>query len=219
MTLRSNFLTAGSATVNVVEQRPTAGSMAHYITAEGRPGALIAALYPVYYKADTLIDVQTLLPHRGSIYRDERGKRRHAIVTFDWPARTARFEVRTGEPATVTSQHDEKVPADAQDALSAIFLLRATALASGTRLTLPIVVNGRVYRVEMAVTAREQVACGLGQVDAWRVTPTLLDATDRAAGHDMAIWISSDARRLPIKLQGALAFGNFSLTLSSARTR
>lgn len=212
----SNLLTAGSATIRVVDKRTDSGAAAYYITAEGRPTGFIAALYPIYYKADTLLESRTLLPHRSSIYSDEKGKRRYRIVTFDRKTGTLRYEVQSGDPLRVTSQQNDKLPLQAQDALSAIFGLRAAALAVGTKLTMPIVVNGHVYRVEMAVTGRDTVQCGLGRVDAWRITPTLLDARDRNDGRDMAIWISTDTRRLPVKLQGALAVGTFTLTLTGA---
>ena len=39
--------------------------------------ALVAKLYPLYYKLDTLLETTTLLPQRGSIYSEEGS--RHAI--------------------------------------------------------------------------------------------------------------------------------------------
>ena len=62
----STFLTAGTATVSVKEKKPSYGSTAYYIVAEGRPTPLLSKLYSLYYKADTLLDVYTLLPQRGS---------------------------------------------------------------------------------------------------------------------------------------------------------
>jgi hypothetical protein len=88
-------------------------------------------------------------------------------------------------------------------------------LTAGAATLMPVVVNGQVYRVLMTVVARESVRCGLGEVNAWRVTPTLVDERDREDGRDMVIWISDDARRLPLKLQGEMPVGAFVLTLNS----
>jgi hypothetical protein len=213
----SNLLTAGTTTVSVRDKRASLGSTAYYVTAEGRPGSLMAAIYPIYYKADTLLDTTTLLPQRGSIYSDEKGRRKLRVTAFDQRARSVHYEVQSGDPAKVTSQSDQAVPAQAHDALSAILFLRTIPLDGGATQTLPIVVNGHVYRVQVTVGGRERVRCGLGDVEAWRLTPTILDETDRADGGDMALWISTDARRLPLKLQAALPVGTFVLTLSSAR--
>src|SRR4051812_1257940 len=53
----SNYLVAGSAVSRVVEKRPASNSSgAYYIVAEGRPLPLIARIYALYYKMDSLID-------------------------------------------------------------------------------------------------------------------------------------------------------------------
>ena len=64
----SSYLTAGNATVSVQEKKPSFNSVAYYIVAEGRPTPLLSKLYTLYYKADTLLDVYSLLPQRGSLY-------------------------------------------------------------------------------------------------------------------------------------------------------
>src|SRR5215210_7455147 len=76
----SSYLTAGTATLSIREKKPSYGSVAYYAVAEGRATGLVAALYHVYYKADTLLDVYSLLPQRGSIYGEE-GRRRRMRAT------------------------------------------------------------------------------------------------------------------------------------------
>jgi Protein of unknown function (DUF3108) len=211
----SGMLTAGTITVTTHDRRPSFGSTAFYMTAEGRPTGFVAALYPVYYKADTLLDTTTLLPHQGSLYSDEKGRRRYRLARFDQAARSVHYEFQSLDPMKVLSQSD--LPATrAHDALSVVFALRTMALSPGASTLMPVVVNGHVYQVLMKVDGRERVRSGLGDLDAWRLTPTLVDERDREDGRDMAIWISADARRLPLKLQGQLPVGAFVLSLSAA---
>jgi hypothetical protein len=108
------------------------------------------------------------------------------------------------------------MPADTQDALSAIFLLRSKALASGARYEVPVFLNGKVHAVELRVSGRERVQSGLGEVDAWRVTAASTADADSGLGDGLAIWISTDSRRLPVKLQATLPVGAFILTLTQA---
>src|SRR5262245_19107873 len=63
----SSFLTAGTAVMTVTEKKPSFNSTAYYIVAEGKPNALVARLYTLYYKMDTLLDSYTLLSQRGSL--------------------------------------------------------------------------------------------------------------------------------------------------------
>src|SRR4029453_6686199 len=46
----SALLTAGKVVAEVKEKKPSYGSTAYYVVAEGRPTLFFAKLYPVYYK-------------------------------------------------------------------------------------------------------------------------------------------------------------------------
>src|SRR6185295_10975987 len=52
----SAYVTAGTAVATVKEKKPSFNSTAYYIVAEGRPTPLVAKLYSLYYKLDTLLD-------------------------------------------------------------------------------------------------------------------------------------------------------------------
>lgn len=209
----SSYLTAGTATVTVREKRASYGSQAYHIVAEGRPTPLLSKLYTLYYKADTLLDAYSLLPQRGSVYSEEGSDRRTKTLSFNQGARTAVYEVQTA----TNVRRDLKLPPYSQDALSAIYVLRALPLKPGASISMPVSDSGRAYRVQVTVGAPEDVKSGIGTVRAWRVTPAIFDERGRPTGRSMALWMSDDARRLPVKLQADLAVGSFQLTLREAR--
>lgn len=209
----SSYLTAGTATAVVKEKRPSFGSVAYYIVAEGRPTPLLSRLYTLYYKVDTLLDAYTLLPQRGSVYSEEGRRRRMKITRFDHPGRRAEYEVRT---ATIVKR-DVPLQPYAQDALSALYVLRAVPLKEGGRMTMPIADNGETYRLELLVKGRETVACGLGKLQAWRIIPTIRNENGEPEGRGLSVWFSDDVRRLPVRLEADLAVGSFNLVLREAR--
>src|SRR4051794_19207189 len=88
----SSFVTAGTAVSTVKEKRPSFNSTAYYIVAEGRPTPLVAKLYTIYYKLDTLLDSYTLLPQRGSVYSEEGSRHRFKVSRFDHTAHKVFFE-------------------------------------------------------------------------------------------------------------------------------
>ena len=142
----SDVVTAGTATVTVRERRPSFGSTAWYIVAEGRPAPLLSKLYTLYYKADTLLDTRTLLPQRGSVFSQEGRRQRMKETQFDHPARRAVFQMRT----RTTVQEDQQLNGQpTHDPLSAIQL-------------------GQPF------------------------------------GEGLALWVSDDARRVPVRLQARL---------------
>lgn len=209
----STSLVAGSAVVRVVERRPSLGSTAYYIVAEGRPAQLLASLYNLYYKMDTLLETFTLLPQRTSLYSEEGSNRRTAVTRFDRPARKAFFDVQDEAPL----QAAVDIPLQTQDGLSALYVLRTMTFRTGDTFTLPVLDEGLLYNLRMAVGASEPVRVPLGQVTAWNVTVSISDSEGRPVGSDAAVWISTDARRLPVRLQAKLAVGDFVLALREAQ--
>jgi len=81
---------------------------------------------------------------------------------------------------------------------------------------MPVSINGETYRVRVIASTREPVSCGVGTVMAWKLIPTLLDTQGEPEAQNMALWISDDARRLPVLMQADFAVGTFKLTLRSA---
>lgn len=209
----ADLLTAGTATTTVRAKRPLDGTVAYDLAAEGRPMPLLANLYRLAYTVDATLDAYTLLPLRGSI-RGEEGRRvRTKTTTFDRRARTATYEVAT---ATHTST---RVPVTAAtvDALSAFYLLRSIPPRPGGRMDLSVTDSGVVYTLSATVDARDTVETGIGRVPAWRVTPRLLDAKGAPAiSRRVTLWISDDARRLPVRLETELPVGRFDLRLRDA---
>jgi hypothetical protein len=210
----SSFLTAATATVTVREKRSSFGSVAYYIVAEGQPTSLVASLYKLYYKVDTLLDAFTLLSQRGSLYSKEGNRQRMRSTRFDRAAQTAQYDVQSGSTTMKTDgQQTLPLPPDTQDALSALFVLRTLDFKPGLTLTMPVSLNSETYRVKVTVGERETITSGAGALRCWKLTPSVLDAAGKPEAAGFTIWISDDARRLPVLLQAGLPVGRFGLTL------
>ena len=52
----------------------------------------------------------------------------------------------------------------------------------------------------------------IGEAAAWKLKLAIADAAGKPQGRNIALWMSDDARRLPMKLQAELPIGSFSLT-------
>jgi hypothetical protein len=190
----SSYITAGTAVATVESKQPSGGSTVYRIVAEGRPLPLIAKLYPLYYRVDTLLDAYTLLPQRASLYVEEGARK-----------------------VTRATQFDRKAQPLAQDVLSALYTVRASTLEPGRQITMPVLENGVTHSVRIGIGRPETVRTRFGAIDGWRLALTAVDNKGQPAGRNMAIWISTDARRLPLKLQADLPVGNFNLTLREVR--
>ncbi|MBA2355652.1 MAG: DUF3108 domain-containing protein, partial [Acidobacteria bacterium] len=209
----SDYLTAGSATFTVRDKRPSFGSTAYYLVAEGQPTSLMSRLYKVYYKADTLLDVYTLLPQRGSVFSQENGRQRMKETRFDQSRRAATFQMRT---ATTMTQ-DQALPGPTHDGLSALMAMRTMTFGPGARTSFSVSDSGYLYRVTASITGKETLQTGIGSLPAWKIVPAIQDTRGQVVGRGLAVWVSDDARRLPLRIQAQLPVGSFVLTLREAR--
>lgn len=208
----SSYLTAGTATVTVVEKKPSFNSVAYYVVAEGQPTPLLSKLYTLYYKADTLVDAYSLLPQRGSLYVKEGRRQRMKTTTFNQPAKTAKYEVKTATQVERTLS----LPAYTQDALSALYVLRSIPMKPGEKFNMPVTDAGDIYKVQMQIGGVEPVKTGLGTINGMKVVPVVTMAKGTPP-RGLALWLSDDTRRLPLKIEAQLAVGRFTVTLRSAR--
>ena len=209
----SSFITAGTAAATIKEKKASFNSTAYYIVAEGRPTPIVAKLYSFYYKLDTLLDSYTLLPQRGSVYSEEGSRHRLKVTRFDHATHKAFFEYQT----TGTSETSFAVPPYTQDLLSAIYVLRAVPLKAGDRMTMPVSDNGSNYKLQVDVGPSERVRTPFGESTAWKLKLGIFDPTGHPQGRNVSIWISDDARRLPVRVQGELPVGTFNLNLRDAK--
>lgn len=209
----SSFIVAGTAVTSVLEKKRSGNSTAYYVVVEGRPVPLVARLYSLYYKMDSFIDAYGLLSQRGSLYSEEGSKRRTTTTRFDRPRGRAFFEQQT--ETTVSGEF--VVPPQTQDGLAAFYALRGRAFKAGQRLTIPIADSGALYTTAVEVGAPEMVTVPLGQMNAWKLKLAITDAAKQPVWKDIALWISNDARRLPVKIVAELPVGAFVLTLREAR--
>ena len=210
----SNYLVAGSAVTRVVEKRPSFNSTAYYIVAEGKPIPLIARFYSLYYKMDSLLDSFSSLSQRTTLYTEEGADKRYASTQFNRSTKRASFEWKAG---TQTMTDELVIPANVQDGLATLYTLRGRTFRTGEKVSVPVTDDGTLYTVNFEVGAPEPITVPLGSVTAWNLRVTILDATNAAVGNNVRAWISTDARRLPVRLQADLPVGNFALALRSAQ--
>ena len=207
----SNYLVAGTATSRVVERRSSYDSTAYYLVAEGKPIPFVARFYSVYYKMDALLDTFSTLSQRTSLYTEEGARKIYSATLFNRSTERAHFE----QQYQPTLQFP--IPRNVQDGLSTLYTLRTRTFKAGDTLTIPVADEGLLYTVKFEVGAPAPLKVPLGQLEAWPLRISITNMANQPVGQNIAAWISTDARRLPLKLQADLPVGNFALALRTAQ--
>ncbi len=200
-------LTAGTVTLEVTEQR-TPDGLAFGVVGEARLSETLSRLYQLYYRADTLVDARTLLPLEGSIHSEEGRRQRTKVTRFDRAAQRAHYEIRT---ATVVTR-ELAVPMGVQDALSALYVMRAMPWAPG-EFRIPVSDGGKLYTVVVTVGGREQIRTSLGTQMARQASIRVVEDGVGPVDRRLDLWVSDDTRRLPLKIEVDLPIGSVVLLL------
>lgn len=165
------------------------------------------------------IDASTLRPERYHEEGDEDGVRRATDVRFPSSGTTVTLDQRWRDrrgPKTFERQ------GDVMDALSALYYLRAARLSPGERFCLDMVGAGRYWRVTgVQAPGRETVETPAGRFETFRVDAEAVraDVPPGAKGRtrQLHVWLTTDARRLPVSMVGEVDVGPVSATLARYR--
>jgi hypothetical protein len=107
--------------------------------------------------------------------------------------------------------------AHARDSLTALWYVRTLPLAPGLRFEMPINEAGRNQKATITVGPAETIDTLSGPQLAYRVQPALTARVQRRQAIDATIWISADARRLPLQADITANFGRVLLKLVDYR--
>jgi hypothetical protein len=135
---------------------------------------------------------------------------------YDHGARNVR-SADTAERAREAAAMALPLAAHARDSLTALWYVRTLPLAAGMQFDMPINEAGRNSKATIEVSGPETVEGLTGPQRAFRVQPRLTTRVQRRQAADATIWISDDARRLPLAADITAGFGRVRLKLVDYR--
>lgn len=196
-------------------ERPMSGGAVLPLSGRARNTARFGPLQRLVAVGLSWVDARTLRPERYREEADEDGRRRTSDTRLAPPGPTVTMAMTDGDHAG-TATFDRR--GEALDALSALYYVRAARLAPGERFCFDMVGNGKYWRVEGAVSAApEPVEVPAGRFQAWRLEATARRADGQGASRPLWVWITTDARRLPVAAVSEVDLGPVSAKLVEVR--
>jgi hypothetical protein len=153
---------------------------------------------------------------------DEQGKRVRATEsTFDPSKGKMTWTLRDpNNPSAEPRQATTDFSGQLQDVLSAIYFIRTQPLEVGKTFEVFIGDGGRVYKIPVKVVERKRMKTVLGRVDVLKVKPELF-GPDRLIDSEKGefwIWITDDARHIPVGGRVKTDYGTFDIKLKRVIT-
>lgn len=171
--------------------------------------------YSFYQQIESTIDNEKFRILK-TVKRDEQKERvRDSEAVFDYGEKQVTFiETDPKEPMRPPRKIASDISDEMHDMVSGIYAMRLLPLEVGKTFELTISDSGLVYRVPLRVTKRELQKTVVGKVMCFRVEPEVF-GTNRLIEQkgSMIIWITDDARRLPVRSQIKSEYGKIEVKL------
>jgi hypothetical protein len=162
--------------------------------------------------ATSTLDARTLRPVRYEESTVEGGMALTADVAFTPAERAAqlKFSVNGSAGSRRFGYGNEGL-----DVLGSIYLLRQVPLKAGQPLCFDAYGVRRMWRVFGNVAGKEHLSTRVGEFDAWHISGWAVRKDAPGEWRELHLWISDDARRLPLVAVGAIDLGAVRAVLSA----
>jgi hypothetical protein len=174
------------------------------------------------YRHEATVAPDSLLILRTSKL-DEQGKRvRVSDAVFDRATNVVTWTERNpNDPAAEPRVVRNVLDGAAHDFISAIYYLRTQQLRPGQFFELAVSDSGQTVRVPVRVVERKTIKSIVGRVPTVRVEIGLFGAgrlvNDRQG--EMTLWITDDARRIPVRARLTADVGTLDIKLKKVSTK
>ena len=176
------------------------GGLLHFVSTV-RSNHVLRVLYPVKTRIESFVEAERFLPVRYVMTGRQGYRMRNRTLLFD-QAQHAVELVSSGEHRTY-----ETVEA-VQDPLSALYFYRSNAtMREGEIFRVPV--HDRKRPKEIVVTAGpvETIRTDAGLFDVVRLNVEQTGKGLFLHDGDLTVWITTDERRLPVRMEGHVAIG------------
>ena len=211
---------AGTIVLSVVTPQPSdtgleAAAPAWVFEATAETAAWVSRFFEARdrFRTSTNHEMTPLL-HQRFLREGRRSVDR--VFAYDHEARN----VRTADSAASARDGTAlalPLAAHARDALAALWYIRTLPLTAGTSVEMPINEAGRNMKAIVSIGPAETVDAFGGAQPAYRVEPRLTTRVQRRQAVEATIWISADARRVPLAADITAGFGRVRLKLVDYR--
>lgn len=203
----ADFIVAGEFIISTDDRRSFDGVDAYHVTAEAKSVGLVSGLVlKVNDVYESFIDGSTLQPFRAEKRMRHGKKQAQSSVKLD----------QQRHVASLAGGRTLDIPADTYDIAGLIFAIRGMDLTIGKTRTLTVIEDEKLYTIKVQPEAREKITTRAGSYDAIRVATSMTRGRENDKLYNLKMFISTDARRIPVLITAEPSWGSVRVELTSA---
>lgn len=207
--IKYGFVSAGTAVMGIPEIVRERGYDCYRIVSVAQSNSFFSAFFTVRDEAESLLEMERLVPLRFEKRIREGNYRAQERVVFDHDRHVAIYE----------GKNERVVPlaADAQDILSSLYYVRMMDLSVGRSVFIENHADKKNYPLEIKVLKRDRVRVPVGEFDCVVVEPVM-----RATGlfrhkGTLTVWLSDDERHIPVLMKSKAIIGSVAAVLTEQK--
>lgn len=174
--------------------------------------------YSFLQQYESIVEKQNFRILRTVKHDEQKERIRDSEAIFDYDNKQVTFsEINPRDLMRPPRKIASEIKTDVHDMVSGIYALRMMPLAVGKVFEITVSDSGLVYKVPVRVTQREIQKTVLGKVMCFRIEPEIF-GINRLIEQEgsMLIWITDDARRIPVRSQIKSNIGKIEVKLKQA---
>ena len=202
------LIDAGKATVNI---EPTSARV--HVQSAG----LVSKLYRVDDRYQATFDQQHLCTASVNARWEEGSKRRETSLTFDKETKRSSYLERDLVKNNIAVQKEMTTPPCLHDVISGLMRLRGSTLKVGQSNTVALSDGKKIAEAKVEAEAQENLKTPLGNFSTTRYRIHIFDGVLYNRKGSLYVWITNDAKRLPIRIRAQFPFYIGTVTLQLAK--
>ena len=193
----------------------------YLVKAEARSKGTLLKLFRFSFlqQLQSSIDSENFRAIRTVKHDVQKERVRNSEALFDYGERRVTYvETDPNDAMRPPRRIASKIDDASHDLISGIYSLRLMPLAVGKTFRMSVSDSGLVYEIPIRVTAREQQKTIFGKQWCFRVEPEVFGKNRLIEREgDLTIWITDDARRLPVRSVVNTPYGKVDIRLKKAK--
>jgi len=196
---------AGTATLEVLPMVQRGDRTCYHLASTAQSAPFFDSIYRVRDRIDTMVDAQRFVTYQYQKVQNEGGYHSEQKAAYD----PDHSRVRYADGATMTT------PLHALDVLSAFYRARIEKLTPGLSIYIPHHSDRKSFYLEVHVLRKEKVEVPAGSFDCVVVEPLVRDAGPFKNKGGLTVWLTDDARHLPVLMKSKVPVGSVDAVLQS----
>jgi Protein of unknown function (DUF3108) len=202
-----NGVPVATAVVSTTSQM-IGGKKFYTVRVEAKTSAILDLFWKMRDTITSTIEAKALAPTRFTFSQRENQKVIDTEAKFD--GNTKKWSVHRDERSQV-KKYEFDQPPNTIDPITAVYLARSQDFKVGDHLYFNIFGGKYRYLLDLEVERRETIQIGSGRIEAFKIVPRIKNHMKEGYAERMneaSVWISADARRIPVMLSSKIFVGN-----------